>query len=163
MGYLNDHNLKLDWVINTHKHWDHVNGNKKLIEKYGAKLAAPAECEFDRDETLEDGKSFKFGNITFDITLTNGHTNGHVVLFDPTYRVLFSGDTLFAMGCGRLFEGTPADMFPAMEYIKSLPPETAIYCGHEYTLTNAKFALSIMEEDENIQSRARDVEGQDCT
>jgi len=162
IDYLNDRDLTLDWVINTHKHGDHIDGNAQLIEKYNAKLAAPAECG-DADITLQDGVPFKFGDTSFDITLTVGHTSGHIILFDPMYRVLFSGDTLFSMGCGRLFEGSANDMFPAMQYIKSLPPETAIYCGHEYTASNAKFACSVMPNDKDVQARAVEIMGQQCT
>ncbi len=163
VAYLEQHNLKPDWIINTHHHWDHVDGNADLIEKYGCKVAAPNECKGDKDVILQDGEDFKFGDIAFQIFLTAGHTMGHIVLFDPTYRILFSGDTLFVMGCGRLFEGTHADMFKSMQVIKSFPPETAIYCGHEYTAGNAKFATHIMPDSADIKSRAMEVIGQGCT
>lgn len=163
IDFLQNNNLTLDWIINTHKHWDHIDGNPALIQKYNPKIAAAGECDFDKDITLTHGESFTFGDITFDVTLTKGHTNGHVVLYDPTYRILFSGDTLFAMGCGRLFEGSPSDMFAAMAYIKTLPPETLIYCGHEYTATNATFAQSIMPNHKDIQARCVDIIGQSCT
>ena len=163
IDYLDKENLALDWVINTHKHWDHVNGNKKLIEKYGAKLAAPAECDGDKDELLEDGKPFQFGDIEFQVILTVGHTMGHVVLFDPIYRILFSADTLFVMGCGRVFEGTMDDMYQSMCAIKKLPPETAIYGGHEYTPANIQFAKHILPDNLAIFERAQALEGKSCT
>ncbi len=163
IDYLESNDLKLDWVINTHKHWDHVNGNEKLIEKYGAKLAAPAECEGSPDELLEDGKPFTFGDIEFQIIETVGHTMGHVVLFDPTYRILFAADTLFVMGCGRVFEGTMEDMYQSMQAIKNLPPETAIYGGHEYTPANIKFAKHILPDNLAIFERSQALEGQKCT
>jgi hydroxyacylglutathione hydrolase len=163
IAYLEQHNLKLDWIINTHHHGDHVDGNVALIEKYGCKVAAPDECKGDKDVILQDGEDFKFGDISFQIFLASGHTMGHVVLFDPTYRILFSGDTLFVMGCGRLFEGSHADMFKSMQVIKSLPPETVIYGGHEYTPDNAKFATHIMPDNADIKARAIEVMGQECT
>ncbi len=163
IDYLTEHDLKLNWVINTHKHWDHVNGNEKLIKKYGAKLAAPRECDGDPDVVLEGGEPFKFGDITFDVILTVGHTMGHVVLFDPTYRILFSADTLFVMGCGRVFEGTMEDMYQSMCAIKKLPPETAIYGGHEYTPANIKFAKHILPNNLAIFERAQILENQKCT
>lgn len=161
--YLEGNDLSLDWVINTHKHWDHVNGNNKLIKKYGAKLAAPAECEGNADEVLEGGKLFHFGDVSFEVILTVGHTMGHVVLFDPTYRILFSADTLFVMGCGRVFEGTMEDMYQSMCAIKKLPPETAIYGGHEYTPANIKFAKHILPDNLAIFERSQALEGQKCT
>ena len=161
--YLEQHNLNLDWIINTHHYWDHVDGNDELIQKYGCKVAAPDECKGDKDVILKDGEAFRFGDIEFQIFLTSGHTMGHIVLYDPIYRILFAGDTLFTMGCGRLFEGTPADMFKSMQIIKSLPPETAIYCGHEYTGDNAKFATHIMPDNQDIRIRATEVIGQQCT
>lgn len=163
IDYLDQHNLKLDWILNTHHHWDHVDGNPELIEKYGCKVAAPDECKGDKDVVLKDGEKFTFGDVEFQIFLTSGHTMGHVVLFDPTYRMLFAGDTLFAMGCGRLFEGNHEDMFKSMQIIKSLPPETAIYCGHEYTADNAKFACHIMPDNADIKIRAMEIIGQECT
>jgi len=163
IDYLEKENLSLNWVINTHKHWDHVNGNKKLIERYGAKLAAPIECDGEPDELLEDGKPFQFGDITFDVILTVGHTMGHVVLFDPIYRILFSADTLFVMGCGRVFEGTMDDMYQSMCAIKNLPPETAIFGGHEYTPANIDFAKHILPDNLAIFERAQLLEGQKCT
>ena len=160
--YLKDNDLNLDWVINTHKHWDHVNGNKKLLEKYGAKLAAPAECE-GAEMVLKDGEIFQCGDTKFEIILTRGHTSGHIILFDPTYRILFSGDTLFVMGCGRVFEGTMDDMYQSMQAIKKLPPETAIYCGHEYTAANIKFAKYIFPDNLSIFERAEILDGKSCT
>ncbi len=162
IAYLEQHNLNLDWIINTHHHWDHVGGNAELVVKYDCKVAAPSECK-GKNKVLKDGQNFEFGDIAFQIFLTSGHTMGHIVLFDPTYRILFSGDTLFAMGCGRLFEGTHADMFKSMQVIKSLPPETAIYGGHEYTADNAKFATHIMPDNADIKSRAMEIIGQECT
>ena len=162
IDYLDNNNLSLDWVINTHKHWDHVNGNEKLIEKYGAKLAAPPECG-DADVVLHYEDAFAFGDTVFQIFHTPGHTAGHIILFNPTYRILFSGDTLFAMGCGRVFEGSMDDMYQSMQTVKSLPPETAIYCGHEYTKGNAKFAKHILPDNLAIFERSQKLEEEICT
>jgi hydroxyacylglutathione hydrolase len=163
VDFLNGRGLGLDWVISTHHHGDHVDGNDDLIAKYDSKLAAPAECGGAPDVTLKHGEPFTFGDVTFDVYETSGHTKGHVVLFDPIYRILFSGDTLFAMGCGRLFEGSAEDMFKSMQIIKSLPPETAIYCGHEYTSTNAAFSSQILPDNIDIKTRAINIIGQPCT
>jgi len=142
-------NLHLDWVINTHHHWDHTNGNKALIERYGAKWAAPKECG-DADIVLNEGESFYLGGIAFEILWTPGHTEGHVCLFCRQEHILFSGDTLFSMGCGRLFEGTAQDMFMSINKIKALPAQTKIYCGHEYTLSNGEFAAYLMPDNADI-------------
>ncbi len=162
IAFLEEKGWSLDWIINTHHHGDHVAGNGELMAKYQCRIAAPDEC-MDKHLILRDGDIFNFGAIKFKIYHTPGHTKGHIVLFDPIYRILFSGDTLFAMGCGRLFEGTYADMFQSMQIIKKLPPETAIYCGHEYTADNAKFASHIMPDNDDIKQRAVDIIGQECT
>ena len=158
IAFLEQNNLKPDWVINTHKHWDHVNGNAVILEKYNARLAAPAECG-DSDHLLKDGDQF----LGFDVIETPGHTMGHIVLYHPVEKILFSGDTLFSMGCGRLFEGAADDIFPSIQHIKLLPPETQIYCGHEYTLSNAKFAANILPHNHDIQNRLSVISGQKCT
>lgn len=162
IDYLESKNLSLDCVINTHKHWDHVNGNEKLIEKYNAKLVAPAECG-DCDVLLSEENAFAFGDTVFQIFHTPGHTAGHIILFEPTYRILFSADTLFVMGCGRVFEGTMDDMYQSMKKIKSLPPETAIYGGHEYTPANIQFAKHILPDNLRVFERSQALEGQKCT
>jgi hydroxyacylglutathione hydrolase len=162
IDYLQSNDLQLHWVMNTHRHGDHINGNKELLDMYDARLAAPTECG-ESDFVLEDGELFPFGDVAFQIFLTKGHTAGHIVLYDPTYRILFAGDTLFAMGCGRVFEGTMGDMFQSMQIIKQFPPETAIYCGHEYTKSNAIFARHILPDNEQIKSRLETIQNMDCT
>lgn len=155
--FLTDHVLTPDWIINTHKHSDHVGGNNELREVYpDCKLAAPAECGAS-DYELQDGSIFELDVTCFHIYETKGHTNGHIILYDGDSKTLFTGDTLFVMGCGRLFEGTPEDMFKAMTLIKTFPPETKIYCGHEYTKANAKFARYILPDSKVITARYDDV------
>lgn len=164
LAYLKGHDLTPNWIINTHKHRDHVDGNARLLQEFdGCKLAAPDECSGDIDLILADGDMFDLGHLEFEIILTAGHTAGHIVLFEPHEKILFSGDTLFVMGCGRLFEGSAEQMFHAMQRIKALPPETKIYCGHEYTLSNAKFAHHIMPDNQDIANRLEIVKGQSCT
>ena len=162
IDYMQSHDLPLHWVINTHRHGDHIAGNQELLDRYEARLAAPAECG-DSDFLLEDGELFPFGDVAFQVFLTKGHTAGHIILYDPTYRILFAGETLFAMGCGRVFEGTIEDMYKSMQVIKHFPPETAIYCGHEYTRSNAKFARHILPDNEHIKSRSDLVNDMNCT
>ena len=152
---LEDHALKPDFIFNTHHHWDHVNGNLKIKEKYGCALIAP---EKDRDRIksvdigLSEGQNFTFGSQTMHVIETPGHTTGAVCLYFPDADILFTGDTVFAAGCGRLFEGTPQDMFESFAKIKGLPPQTKIYCGHEYTLANLEFADHVMPNSADIQA-----------
>ena len=161
--FLTKQQLQPNWIINTHKHWDHVNGNLELMEAYDCNLAAPAECEGHIDVVLRDGAVFALGDLVFQIILTKGHTAGHIILFEPNEKIMFSGDTLFAMGCGRLFEGSPSDMFVAMEKIKSLPVDTKIFAGHEYTLSNAKFAKHLLPDNHYIAKRYEVVKQAKCT
>lgn len=163
LAYLDEHGLHPNWIINTHRHGDHVDGNVHLKDAFDCKLAAPAECDGDIDTVLSDGDVFSFGNLEFQIIQTKGHTAGHIVLFEPTRKILFSGDTLFVMGCGRVFEGTPDDMFISLKKIKELPPETKIYCGHEYTAANANFAVHILPDNEDVAQARREMLGQKCT
>lgn len=153
---------KLDLIINTHHHGDHVGGNDELKEKYACKLAAPsAEAEkiggvdIMLDESVTD---FTLAGEDVQIFDTPGHTAGHISLYIPQSRALFAGDTLFSLGCGRLFEGTPEDMFNSIAKLKALPDETRLFCGHEYTQSNADFALDVMEGVEILSMRSQMVD-----
>ena len=156
IDYCEDHGLKLDYVINTHHHWDHVDGNAALIKQYGAKLAAPA-AETDRisgiDIPLSEAENFSFGGEIVQILETPGHTRGHICLYFPESKKVFTGDTLFLMGCGRLFEGTPEQAWNSLNKLMALPGETEVYCGHEYTLASAKFCMSIEPDNEDLKAR----------
>lgn len=163
IDFLHAQGLHPDWIINTHKHHDHVGGNLDLINAFGCQIAAPSEYSGHKDFVLKDGDVFPVGNLAFQIHLTKGHTAGHIILFEPSHKILFSGDTLFAMGCGRLFEGEPYEMFQAMKLIKSLPNDTIIYCGHEYTRANAEFARHLMPDNKNIAERYDAIRKQTCT
>ena len=162
VNFLTKNQLRPEWIISTHKHGDHTDGNIELMEAYNCRLAAPAECG-ESDFILKDGDIFPVGNLQFNIIETKGHTAGHIMLFEPNHKILFSGDTLFAMGCGRLFEGEAGDMFKAMEKIKTLPKDTKIYTGHEYTADNARFATAFMRDNGAIAERSKYISGQSCT
>jgi len=160
-NYITAHTLKPVMILNTHHHGDHVGGNAELANAYNIPVNGP---EFERAKIPLMTKGLKEGDIvtqsglTLKVIETPGHTKGHIILYVPAFNALFSGDTLFSMGCGRLFEGTPADMFDSLQKIKSFPPETNIYCGHEYTKANGNFALHLDPENIDIIRRMKDVE-----
>ena len=135
---------KLDYILNTHHHLDHVGGNKKLKEKYKSKVLG---FELDKtripciDITLKEKQNFKIGNTSFEVIFIPGHTKGHIAFYFKDEKIIFTGDTLFSLGCGRVFEGTYKQMFNSLNKLKNLPNDTKIYCGHEYTKKNLEFCL----------------------
>ena len=135
---------KLDYILNTHHHADHVDGNIKLKKKYNAKIMG-FEDDKDRipgiDILLKNDQNQKIGNLDFKTIFIPGHTKGHVAFYFKNEKIVFTGDTLFSLGCGRVFEGTNLDMFNSLNKLKILPPETKVYCGHEYTKSNLNFCL----------------------
>lgn len=143
------------WV--THHHHDHVEGLGALKTASGATVYGPAGIA-GVDEVLEGGQSITFAGRTVDVIHTPGHTMDMLNFHVASEGIVFTGDTLFAMGCGRLFEGGPADMWASMQKLAALPPETLIYCSHEYTLSNARFALSVDPDNMALKTRLIDVE-----
>ena len=135
---------KLDYILNTHHHADHVDGNIKLKEKYNSKIMG-FEDDKDRipgiDILLKNEQNQKIGNLDFKTIFIPGHTKGHVAFYFKNENIVFTGDTLFSLGCGRVFEGTNLDMFNSLNKLKILPSETKVYCGHEYTKSNLNFCL----------------------
>ena len=135
---------KIDYIFNTHHHFDHVGGNKQLKKKYSTKIVG-SKIDSERipeiDFFLNDGDNFKFGEISFNILFVPGHTNGHIAFYSKKEKVVFTGDALFSLGCGRIFEGTHNQMFNSINKLKKLPKETRIFCGHEYTKKNLDFCL----------------------
>jgi hydroxyacylglutathione hydrolase len=152
---------KLTHILTTHRHGDHTDGNLALKAAIGCMIIGP-RGEADKvpgiDKTVGDGDSFTLGSLEVRVLETPGHTKGHVSYWIPSAEVAFVGDTLFAMGCGRVMEGTAEQMWHSLQKLAALPPATLVYCGHEYTLANAKFALTIEPENEKLQARTREVE-----
>ena len=133
---------KLDYIFNTHHHFDHVGGNNELINKYSAKVIGSKIDEHRIPGVgilLNDNDLFKFGNIVFKVIFVPGHTKGHIAFYSEEEKIVFTGDALFSLGCGRIFEGDYLQMFTSLEKIKKLPKATKIYCGHEYTKNNYDF------------------------
>lgn len=151
----------LTHILNTHHHADHIDGNEALKAKYGATLVGPkAEAARipDMDVTVAEGDTYDFAGHTAQVYETPGHTTGHISFYFADSDALFPGDTLFSLGCGRMFEGTPAQFWDSLRKLRDLPDSTYIYCGHEYTASNAKFALSIDGDNDALKARATEIE-----
>jgi len=135
---------KIDYIFNTHHHFDHTGGNVALKKKYKLKIIGSKKDEKripGIDIKLSDKENFKLGNIDFKIFLIPGHTSGHICFYSKNEKVIFTGDTLFSLGCGKIFEGTHLEMLKSLNLIKKLPTDTQIYCGHEYTKKNFDFCI----------------------
>ncbi|MFN4288713.1 MAG: hydroxyacylglutathione hydrolase [Brevundimonas sp.] len=141
---------RLDLILNTHWHGDHTGGNGALHALFGCEILGPEEVRraAPLDRALAHGDEVRVGEVRFQVLATPGHTLGHIVYRCMDEPLAFVGDTLFALGCGRLFEGTAAQMFESLRLTDAWPGETRIYCAHEYTLSNARFALSVDERPE---------------
>ncbi len=143
---LKEKNWSLNTILNTHHHWDHVGGNLDLKKLTGCKIMG-SEKDKNRlpglDVALVPGKSILFANQEVDTIDIPGHTHGHMAYYFKSEKALFPGDTLFSLGCGRLFEGTAVEMFESLNRLKQLPVDTLVYPGHEYTESNLQFALTL--------------------
>ena len=152
---------KLTDILVTHHHHDHTAGIVKLKQKYRCRVTAPAKEAGkipEVDHTVHEGDTVSVGNLTAQVIETPGHTLGHIAYWFPDQQLAFVGDTLFSIGCGRLLEGTPEMMWNSLKKLRDLPNETEIYCGHEYTIANIKFALSIDANNPVLEARAAQVQ-----
>ena len=167
IDYLQSIDAQLVAIFNTHHHSDHVGGNKQLVKQF------PALCVYggveDRGRIphqqvyLHEGDTVKFSDRTAQIFFIPGHTLGHIAYYFPPLNAgetgeLFCGDTIFAGGCGRLFEGTPAQMVDSIAKLRQLPDQTRVWCAHEYTLSNLKFALTVDRQNQDLQARYESVQ-----
>jgi len=152
---------RLTHILNTHHHPDHTGGNAALKREYGAEVVGP---EKDRaripalDRGVEEGSPFALGSHAGRVLEIPAHTSGHIAFAFEADDAVFTGDTLFAMGCGRLFEGTPGTMAHSLAKLMTLPDSMRVYCGHEYTLNNGRFALMLEPGNAELQTRMREVE-----
>jgi len=144
ISFLKRKNIKLNYILNTHHHFDHIGGNVELKKIYNAKIIG---FEGDKhripgiDIALKNNDKWNFGNSTIKVFHIPGHTLGHICFFFEKEKIAFTGDTLFSLGCGRIFEGDHKQMLASLHKIKKLPKDTKIYCGHEYTYKNAEFCM----------------------
>jgi hydroxyacylglutathione hydrolase len=148
----------LTHILTTHHHADHVEGNLPLKQKYDCTIIGPAgEAPGipGMDREMRGGSAYEFAGRTVNVIATPGHTKRHIVLHLPEEKLLFAGDTLFAMGCGRVIEGTMEEMWTSLDTLRLLPKDTVVHCGHEYTEANARFALSVEPGNEALQARAK--------
>jgi len=146
MAEANARGWRITQIWNTHWHADHAGGNAEIVAATGAKVVGPQEVArigAAPDRILHEGDTVNLGAHKARIIETPGHTLGHIVYHLREHRIAFVGDTLFALGCGRLFEGTPAQMWDSLSKLRALPDDTTVYCAHEYTASNAAFALSV--------------------
>lgn len=152
---------KLNAILNTHWHPDHTGGNARLKAETGAVIIAPSGegTRIPGADWLAGGSNrIKVGQHVAQVVDVPGHTAGHIAFHFAEDGIIFVGDTLFAMGCGRLFEGTAEQMFRNMQFFSKLPPETQVYCAHEYTQANGKFALSVEPDNAALQARMAEVD-----
>ena len=161
LGALDEKNWRLTHILNTHHHFDHAGGNIAIKEATGCKIIGP-RADASRipgiDVLVGEGDEFKLGDHPIKVFDTPGHTRGHIVYHLPEDQAAFVGDTLFAMGCGRLFEGTPTQMWTSLQKLMQWPDETRVYCAHEYTQANARFALSVEPGNKVLSERAREID-----
>jgi len=152
---------RLTHIINTHHHGDHTGGNLELKQKYGCTVVGP-RADRDRipgiDVEVGDGDTYKFGDAEARVFDTPGHTRGHITYWFAESKALFCGDTLFALGCGRLFEGTAQQMWTSLSKYRAVPDDTLVYCAHEYTQANARFALTVEADNARLVARAAEID-----
>jgi hydroxyacylglutathione hydrolase len=149
---------RITQIWNTHWHPDHTGGNLAIKEATDARVSGPATENIPgRDVALSEGDAVRLGNHAGRVIEVPGHTSGHIALIFDDERVAFVGDTLFAMGCGRLFEGTPQQMYRSLERLAGLPENMQLYCAHEYTLSNARFAAHADPANQAIANRLSEV------
>ena len=160
INFVEKNNIKIKYILNTHHHFDHIGGNKEIKKKYNAKIVAYKNDLHripDVDISLKNNQIWTAENFKSKIIHIPGHTNGHICFFFENEKIAFTGDTLFSLGCGRIFEGTYEEMYSSLKKLKELPKETKIYCGHEYTLKNSEFCLKYDKNNKRLQKKINEI------
>ena len=160
VNFLKKKKLKLNYILNTHHHFDHIGGNLELKKLYNAKVVGFIGDKHripGIDITLKDSEKWIFGNSKVEVLHIPGHTLGHICFFFESEKIAFTGDTLFSLGCGRIFEGSHKQMLNSLNKIKKLPKKTKIYCGHEYTYKNAEFCLKFDAGNKSLKKKIEDI------
>ena len=159
--YLDNNKIKLKFILNTHHHYDHVGGNQKLKETYGASVIG-YKSDKKRipgiDVIVNDQQIWMYKNFEAKIIHIPGHTLGHICFYFYKEEFVFTGDTLFSLGCGKIFEGTYSQMFNSLTKFKTLPQSTKVFCGHEYTKQNSKFCMAHDKNNKNLQAKINDID-----
>lgn len=152
---------KLTHILNTHHHMDHIGGNQELKAKWGCPIVGP-RAESARidgmDVLVSEGDSYAVGTQTAQVFEVPGHTTGHIAFWFKDSDALFCGDTLFVLGCGRMFEGSPPGFWNSLCKLRALPDSTRVYCGHEYTQANARFAVAVDPDNAALKARAVEID-----
>ena len=161
INFVERKNINLKFILNTHHHHDHIGGNHELKRKYGVKIVG-FKNDKDRipeiDIFVENNQTWMNEDFEAKIIHIPGHTSGHICFYFSKDKMAFTGDTLFSLGCGRIFEGTYEQMFESLNKLKKLPIETKIYCGHEYTLKNSMFCKKYEEDNKNLKKKIIEIE-----
>jgi hydroxyacylglutathione hydrolase len=160
ISFVENNNINLQYILNTHHHFDHIGGNKELKKKFGSTVLGFKEDSHripEIDILLEDDQIWKSQNFIAKIIHIPGHTLGHICFYFFNEKLIFTGDTLFSLGCGKIFEGTYKQMYDSLNKIKSLPKETKVYCGHEYTLNNSRFCIKHDSENLELKKKINDI------
>ena len=160
INFVESKNIRLKFVLNTHHHYDHVGGNNDLKKKYKVKIIGfknDKERIPNIDILLENNEIWKSENFEAKIIHIPGHTSGHICFYFIKEKIAFTGDTLFSLGCGRIFEGTYEQMYNSLNKLKKLPSDTKIYCGHEYTLQNSLFCSKYDKNNKNLRKKIIEI------
>jgi hydroxyacylglutathione hydrolase len=160
LSALQETGWKLTDILVTHEHFDHVEGIPGLKAKFGCRVVAPKTSTKvpEVDAVVSEGDRVKVGGMVFDVLDTPGHCADHIAYWLKAQKTVFAGDTLFALGCGRIFGCTPEEFHASLQKFAVMPDDTAVYCGHEYTLSNARFALTVDPANMALRTRALDIE-----